>query len=683
MRWKPGKAAGPSILLASLLAACGGAARPASEVGPRAPAQGAIERFRVDEGVRDNWLVRQGPVAAHLVVSREPRPRVVVAFPAGNEGVGMWFADDAPQALEVAEPPEPVIDGDQRGVRFTLRARGELRPTTVLIGSVRAIRDLVEGGGVAEREQALGEAWVWPVRVVDEGTTTWEREHLDGEHRSRLTVEDAGGGLFRLTAMTNWEPLTPIPRDEVLNERGRETLARATGPERQALEAALDALAFLSYDEKLLAGSWRFATYFGRDTMMSLRLLAPVVSDRVMRAGLRAVLDRVDDQGQVAHEEDIGGQAIYRHFVAGDPRERWDQMVLDYRMVDDDFMLPLLAAAVDAGDVDTAALERNRAYVLARAAEPWVDLLPDEPVGDWRDSLEGLGGGRTSYSVDAALVPAALAALGAGVDPALLARWRAARQAFAVRRTVEEVRAGVARYLESLPAEERDALRAQQIPGGGTVGELADGGAPPPLLARGLAFHGVALDAERRPVPVMNSDDGFLLLDLELEPAEVEEMLVAYRLPFPLGLRTPAGVLVASPVHSDRPADLETFDRTKYHGSVIWSWQHALLLVGLARTLERLEARGASDEAATRAAGAVRETLADLRELDGSLGEFQGSELWTWGARDGRIVPVAFGTTGHATESNAVQLWSTVRLGVAAELDRALSGRSREMGTPP
>jgi hypothetical protein len=105
----------------------------------------------------------------------------------------------------------------------------------------------------------------------------------------------------------------------------------------------------------------------------------------------------------------------------------------------------------------------------------------------------------------------------------------------------------------------------------------------------------------------------------------------------------------------------------------VWSWQHALLLVGLARTLGRLEARGAGDAAAAHAAAAVRETLVELRDLDASLGDFQGAELWTWGARDGRVVPVPFGTAGHATESNAVQLWSTVRLGVAAELDRALA----------
>lgn len=42
-------------------------------------------------------------------------------------------------------------------------------------------------------------------------------------------------------------------------------------------------LTFLSYREKYLAGSWRFDTYFGRDTMMSLTLLAPVLQHLVQR----------------------------------------------------------------------------------------------------------------------------------------------------------------------------------------------------------------------------------------------------------------------------------------------------------------------------------------------------------------------------------------------------------------
>jgi hypothetical protein len=40
-------------------------------------------------------------------------------------------------------------------------------------------------------------------------------------------------------------------------------------------------------------------------------------------------------------------------------------------------------------------------------------------------------------------------------------------------------------------------------------------------------------------------------------------------------------------------------------------------------------------------------------------------ELWTWDVKDKKIVYAPFGQgKGHADESNAVQLWSTVYLGV-------------------
>ena len=52
-------------------------------------------RFRVDEGRVANAFYRQGPVAAHLLLTSGTQPRVLAAFPAGNSGVGVWFADSA------------------------------------------------------------------------------------------------------------------------------------------------------------------------------------------------------------------------------------------------------------------------------------------------------------------------------------------------------------------------------------------------------------------------------------------------------------------------------------------------------------------------------------------------------------------------------------------------------------
>jgi hypothetical protein len=42
-----------------------------------------------------------------------------------------------------------------------------------------------------------------------------------------------------------------------------------------------------------MAGSWRFDTYFGRDTLVSLRLLMPVLTANAVQNGLASVLDRL------------------------------------------------------------------------------------------------------------------------------------------------------------------------------------------------------------------------------------------------------------------------------------------------------------------------------------------------------------------------------------------------------
>src|SRR5260370_37824877 len=54
-------------------------------------AQEAPFHFEVKEGQNLNYFLRDGRTAAHLVLRSGQNPRIVVAFPAGNSGVGLWF----------------------------------------------------------------------------------------------------------------------------------------------------------------------------------------------------------------------------------------------------------------------------------------------------------------------------------------------------------------------------------------------------------------------------------------------------------------------------------------------------------------------------------------------------------------------------------------------------------------
>ena len=269
----------------------------------------------MNEGQNINCFLRDGYTAAHLVLRSGHDPRILVAFPAGNSGVGLWFErqdpaaewaiDSLPKALSVKDSAgRPLY-----GIVFEASiATKSLVPSRAVLSSVRVLRDY----------QALGTV---PAEVVVHPTTsgntvTWARNRLDGAPGYRLTLEVIDGASrsdgalsagadgrikLRVIALSGEPPLTPLSGTALLN-----------GKESQD-KGATNALTFLSYQEKFLAGSWRFNTYFGRDTLLSVRLLMPALAPDAIEAGLRAVLARLSSDGEVAHEEAIGEFAVLTH----------------------------------------------------------------------------------------------------------------------------------------------------------------------------------------------------------------------------------------------------------------------------------------------------------------------------------------------------------------------------------
>ncbi|MGH3636159.1 MAG: hypothetical protein ACRDTS_19140, partial [Mycobacterium sp.] len=67
-------------------------------VPPALAASSSRLAFQVREGRILNYFLREGPVASHLVLRSGPQPRILIAFPAGNSGVGLWFARQARSA---------------------------------------------------------------------------------------------------------------------------------------------------------------------------------------------------------------------------------------------------------------------------------------------------------------------------------------------------------------------------------------------------------------------------------------------------------------------------------------------------------------------------------------------------------------------------------------------------------
>jgi hypothetical protein len=689
-RWSAVLAAG---LLAALFAASASQPEPGAHSAPASQRPRTLA-FRIDEGRNLNSFLRAGPVAAHLLLRSGHEPRILVAFPAGNSGVGLWFEKTAaPVEWTLIGPPRAISSQDGRGrplhgIEFDVGSSvPELRPRASVLSSVRVLRDHELSG------KAPDSVRVAP-RVDRSGVISWTRDRLDGEAGYQLVIEAQGGARvttqrflaaepgrlrLRIRALTGETPLVPL--DSVVTSRaGRDTRSR------QVLD-------FLSYEDKFLAGSWRFNTYFGRDTLISALLLAAVLEPVAMESAIASVLDRLDPKGEVAHEEDIGEFAVLRNAREG--RGRVATPVYDYGMVDDDFLLAplaarwllddergsarartLLSSKGTLGERRGSALVRNLVWITQRtsafANEPraanLVGIKPGRMTGNWRDSEQGLGGGRFAYDINAALVPAALAATArlfeAGVldeylDPAQRAAlaearprariWAAqAATLFAVEIPAAQARHKIAAYAREIGVDDGPALRM--------LGE------------KPMRFHALSLDDGGKPVPIVHSDEGFRLLLTEPSPEELATCLAAIMHPFPAGLLTEVGLLVANPALA-APELRSEFTRFAYHGTVVWSWQQALLAAGLERQLRRVDL-----SAATRAQ--LLSARARLWSVIDKSRALHTSELWSWSYSpdQDRYRMEPFGRGADADESNAAQLWSTVYLGLGSPTTDTLPG---------
>ncbi|MEA3140153.1 MAG: hypothetical protein QOK23_2322 [Gammaproteobacteria bacterium] len=643
--------------------------------------------FDVNEGLNLNSLLRDGPVAAHLLLRSGLDPRILVAFPAGNSGVGLWFSHGtAPVSWELRGQPQPLTVKDAQGrtlygmtAEASLSGAADLSIKQAVLSSVRVLRDY----------QALGTfpAEVATAPTIQDSTITWARDRLDGAAGYRLSVQMTDGAVhgdhlvagsdgkigLKITAVSGELPLTPLSGNHLLNDKAASDVATR------------DVLAFLSYQEKFLAGSWRFNTYFGRDTLMSVRLLMPALMPEAVEAGLGAVLTRLSPQGEVAHEEDIGEFAILDHLRAGGDKS--DSPVFNYNMIDGTFMLAPVAAQWlldDARGRSRAAvflkrkddrqeqphalgadLVSNLKFVL-QAATRFADdprgpnligLKPGTDAGQWRDSNVGLAGGRFPYDVNAVFVPAALDAAGRFFASGLLDSYLGAadREIFARAKTMAGIWRAKAGPLFDVALPNATARRdiieyaaALKVPNEAALHAVGD--SP-------VAFHALSLTADYKTVPVVHSDEGFELLFGRPSPRALSQAVTALMRPFPAGLLTPVGVTVANPVYAT-PAIQSVLTRSAYHGTVIWSWQQAVLAAGLQRQLQRQDL---PPSLKARLRSAQTELWAAINAAHG----MRNSELWSWSFTEGHYKIAPFGAnSADVDESNAAQLWSTVYLAI-------------------
>jgi hypothetical protein len=650
---------------------------------------------------------------------------------AQNASIGFTARDTtgAPAALDWGDSRVTTSKTEvRRSLTYQLRAPGAVRLGQFLLGSMRVERDFQYAGRTREpldapfilpeldslaqriatlpvevlrplllrygaRDTAALRARLVPrIRVAPtHSDIAWRIEvtqvSFDGKYRlwidvsgdarrSRavlsgptITLRPTGAGPIdlRIQIATDNPALSPLTRDAIFNDAFRRFVAERPGDRR--LQREIAGFELLSSREKLMAGLPNFATYFGRDMLMTALLMEPVWSDSLPEFVIAAALAKLAPTGEVSHEEALGGQAIRENGIeylrTGDTKilSELDRVRENYMMVDDDFQLPVVAARYFANPAVSAGrkirffvrwrepLLRNLAFVLRRAAPYAADPVATNLVsfrrledgwwhaGSWRDSRVGYAGGRFAMDVNVVWVPAALRGIGTidsalralalpGIPDAPAARaaldaWREAARHFGVALAPDEVASRVRARLAALPETERTHWEAV----------LARHGFP----ADTLKFLAISIDSLGQPIPVMSTDPAMLLLLETLAPEREAELLRPFLLPYPVGLLVEGlGPLAANDVYA-RPEVWEMFERDRYHSPrVVWGREVNVLLSALARRSQR----------------APLDSVLTQVERSG----LSHAELWTYRIDGQELRPVRFAT------GTDVQLWNLTDL---------------------
>jgi hypothetical protein len=566
-----------------------------------------------------------------------------------------------------------------------------------------------------EQVSVDGKSHLW---LSLEGDT---RETVATVSGGTVTIRRPAGGPVHLSVRvtTDAPALTPLTRAEIFNDEflrfAAQVRADTAHPLRfRRLEREVRGVELLSYREKLMAGLPNFATYFGRDMLMTALLMQPVWAPAMSEHVVASALGKLSPAGDVSHEEALGGQAIrenaaeYNRLVSAgrlaQARALLGQLAAtreNYIMVDDDFQLPLVAARYLADSRVPADLKRgflgaeqhlarlvsNLAFVARQAApyarDPVATNLVSFPrasdgswiSASWRDSRAGYAGGRFAMDVNAIWVPHALEAVGTildalkqlGITPVIREEPLAtfARERAALQRAVATWKGAERHFRVALaPSSVSDRVAARLRWLAPTEAEYWNKvaqrtGAP----ADTLRFLALSLDAAGRPIPIVNTDPAMLLLVDSLSRQRTLELIGPILQPYPWGLFVDdLGPVVANDSYATRDV-WEAFRRDRYHSpTVVWGRDVNALLAGLARAMRNAKFGMRNDSAVVDSAFRIpHSALSDaldriLTAVDRS--GLRHAELWSYAIENGRLVPSRYGT------SSDVQLWSLSDLAV-------------------
>ncbi|KAJ9113652.1 hypothetical protein QFC22_005961 [Naganishia vaughanmartiniae] len=538
---------------------------------------------------RDSVVAAQMVISANASATKPSR--LIVAFPQGNTGFLTYFipsngsastplqvVPDIKTFASVTFPSVPTAQNgtNQTGVACDLAFNNDMSLGVTLIGSIRTVRDYTEGAGLTH------EIFNYTLGAYNESSLQFVRKWINGSTVQYLTFVAKNNARFAVTPSSNVtlpplvsfervnksmnssmtfsttfnytdKPmlaqgldanslfLTQVPINgngsaalvKVLNalqgvnntsSNGTATLSNSTSP------AEVRQVSFLAYKDKFLAGGWRFLTYFGRDTLLTLRLLLPTLTSTASEAVLTGVMERLNGTGLVCHEETIGDYASFAN-VQNNQSSLGASPVYNYVMADTDYLLlPSVShyflSTPQGTNRSTAFLARNATLqngtygqLLLRNVDHILNMskpfatnascqnlvaIRDPVVGNWRDSSPGIGYGKIPFDINTAFVPSALRAIvdlaNAGIIPAnystsassMIGVWEsAASPCFQVTISQDVAQMRLNNYVQQ-------ANLSQSLLGGGAGGMNSSSG--------NVTFYAVSLNANGTPVEFAHKD---------------------------------------------------------------------------------------------------------------------------------------------------------------------------------
>ncbi|KAA8911974.1 hypothetical protein TRICI_003660 [Trichomonascus ciferrii] len=396
-------------------------------------------------------------------------------------------------------------------------------------------------------------------------------------------------------------------------------------------------LSFLAYKNKFLVGGWRYLSYYGRDDLFAIMMLLPVLKREAVETVFASVFERMylngvntdsgqSQEGEVCNQETLGDYAGWINSRIG---RSDDAHVFSYGMKDTNFLLlPAIANYFletdegkgregdflqkkrqrpnGGGEISyRELLEKNIQLVLDQtksfadnpSPQNLVQFSSNYPSGNWRDTRYGNVYGNAAFDINVVYAPAALRAIADLADKNIVDQ-KFKNSATQYASVWEDKAIGHFKVSGSKDSQMNNVhqyTRWANLDDGLVYSQGAFNDSKPfdsDAKTEGWlnndddshTYYGLSLK-QGSPVGVLHSDIGLGLLYGHNKSEEYMKCVADALLPFPLGLTTPVGMVVANPALSSDQSLYSMFSNSQYHGSTIWGWQIAAMANGLAKQL--------------------------------------------------------------------------------------------------